>query len=171
MHYRLATEQDIAAIASLHALSWQNAYRGMLSDSYLDKEVYLERLRVWEERLRDNNRNQLVVVAEDHQKLVGFACAFGDADERWGALLDNLHTHPSARRQGIGKSLMGKVAQWIIHNYGSHAMHLFVFSANRPACQFYEHIDGKAYESTEIAMPDGKLVRKDSGGSVSFRDQ
>lgn len=158
MHYRLATEQDIAVIAKLHALSWQNAYRGMLSDSYLDQEVYPERLRVWEKRLKESHRNQLVIVAEDHQKLVGFACAFGGADEHWGTLLDNLHTHPSIRRQGVGKSLMRQVAKWIVSNYGSHAMHLFVFSANKTACRFYEHINGEAHESTEIAMPDGKLV-------------
>lgn len=158
MHYRLATEQDISAIAKLHALSWQNAYRGMLSDSYLDQEVYPERLRVWEERLRDSNKDQLVVVAEDEQKLVGFVCAFGEADKRWGTLIDNLHTHPSARRQGVGKSLTRQVAKWIVSNYGSHAMHLFVFSANKPARLFYEHMDGRAYESTEVAMPGGKLV-------------
>ncbi|MEL6262385.1 MAG: GNAT family N-acetyltransferase [Cyanobacteria bacterium J06626_6] len=158
MNYRPATELDVDAIAKLHALSWQNAYRGMLSDWYLSQEVYPERLNVWETRLKQSKPHQFVVVAEDEQEIVGFACAFGSTEKRWGALLDNLHIHPAARRKGIGKALMQQVAMWIIDNYDSHQMHLFVFAANKGACLFYERLGGKENETKEMAMPDGELV-------------
>ena len=37
---REGTEHDAAAIAQLHADSWRSAYRGMLSDEYLDHRVH-----------------------------------------------------------------------------------------------------------------------------------
>ena len=45
-NYRIATANDIEAIANLHALSWQNSYRGMLSDDYLDNHVLADRIQV-----------------------------------------------------------------------------------------------------------------------------
>ena len=36
MQYRTASADDVAAIAGLHAESWRQTYRGMMSDAYLD---------------------------------------------------------------------------------------------------------------------------------------
>jgi hypothetical protein len=43
---RDATEHDSPAIARLHADSWRSAYRGMLSDDYLDHRAHSERAAV-----------------------------------------------------------------------------------------------------------------------------
>ena len=34
------------------------------------------------------------MVAEEAGRVLGFACAYGREDERWGTLLDNLHVDP-----------------------------------------------------------------------------
>ena len=52
MEYRHATAQDASAIATLHAESWRQNYRGAFSDAFLDGDVHTERLTVWTKRLR-----------------------------------------------------------------------------------------------------------------------
>ncbi|MEO1392363.1 MAG: N-acetyltransferase [Cyanobacteria bacterium J06634_5] len=160
--YRSATEQDIEAIAKLHALSWQLSYSGMLSDTYLENDVYPERLDVWTQRLAHSNQDQFVMVAAQNKAVLGFVCVFGclldSTNAQWGPLVDNLHVHPEARGQGIGKSLMQQAAAWVVNSYDYQRMHLFVFTANEAACKFYEKLGGTKSEATQKAMPDGELI-------------
>ena len=53
LNFREATEHDSAAIAKLHAESWRSAYRGFISDDYLDDRVYSERASLWEQRFSE----------------------------------------------------------------------------------------------------------------------
>ncbi len=50
MKIREATAAEAATIASLHAESWRAAYRGILTDKFLDNDVHRERLALWQER-------------------------------------------------------------------------------------------------------------------------
>ena len=65
MEYRPATPDDAAAIAKLHADSWRVAYRGMLSDEYLNGPVFDERLAVWTQFLQEHPPRVLVVEMPD----------------------------------------------------------------------------------------------------------
>lgn len=40
---RQATIKDVAVIAELHAASWRQSYRGVLSDEYLARDVVADR--------------------------------------------------------------------------------------------------------------------------------
>lgn len=99
IRYRTATLEDAAAIADLHARSWRATYRGSYSDAYLDGPIEEERLAVWTTRLSDPAPNQLVVVASDQDRIVGFACAYGGHDPGWGSFLDNIHADPHRHAQ------------------------------------------------------------------------
>ena len=44
------SEGDANAIAAVHAESWRTAYRGILSDAYLDGPIDAERRRLWRAR-------------------------------------------------------------------------------------------------------------------------
>jgi GNAT superfamily N-acetyltransferase len=109
---RDADQSDAWRIATLHAASWRNAYRGMLSDEYLDGDLLGERSRIWIERLTAPMPRQRVLLAEIGDQLAGFACAFGSDDPQLGTLLDNLHVLPEFQRQGIGARLMSEIAFW-----------------------------------------------------------
>src|SRR5262249_2424938 len=102
MDYREATYTDRLAIATLHAESWRSTYRGSYQDAFLDGPAFGGRKRVWQRRVAHPPANQFVVVAEEQADIVGFACAYGQDDPRWGTLLDNLHVRPALQRQGIG---------------------------------------------------------------------
>ena len=95
MVIRLAGSKDSTEIAALHAASWRTSYHGVLGDEYLDRRILSERTGVWRERFRAPHPTQYVVVAEERDAIVGFACAYGSEHDRWGTKLDNLHISPS----------------------------------------------------------------------------
>jgi hypothetical protein len=99
MRFREATGADAMAVATLHAESWRAFYRGAYRDEYLDGDVVEDRLRVWEERLSTPAPYQFVVLAEEEDELIGFACAYGGHDETWGSFLDNIHVRPKHQPQ------------------------------------------------------------------------
>ena len=63
-HCRIATPNDIETIANLHALSWQNSYRGMLSDDYLDNHVLADRIQVWTQKINEPPAHQIIFLKE-----------------------------------------------------------------------------------------------------------
>ena len=75
MELRSATKSDASNIARLHANSWRFAYRGALSDEYLDSEADRDRLNFWEARLGSPAPNQNVFVLADGDSLIGLTCS------------------------------------------------------------------------------------------------
>jgi GNAT superfamily N-acetyltransferase len=142
MIYRKATINDAAAIAHLHAESWRNTYRGMMSDAYLDGDVHTERQTHWQKRFDHPTENQYVFVAETNGKLAGFVCVYGADNAKWGSLIDNLHVRPNLKGQGIGKRLISEGINWARENYPQSSVYLWVFEANMPSRQFYEAMGG-----------------------------
>lgn len=158
MQLRNATAADTAAIAGLHAQNWQLAYRGMLADDYLDHQVYAERLATWQERLGNADPAQYVVIAEEGGRMVGFACAYGDADAEWGNYLDNLHVAPDNKGKNIGARLMADVAAWCERHFPDRGLYLWVLEENRQARRFYERLGGIKADGEDWTPPGGGSV-------------
>ena len=151
MIYRKADRNDVANIAQLHAESWRNAYRGILSDAYLDNAVFDERLSVWQNRFDSPRDNQYVLLAIKDHELAGFVCVYGDyyedeADAKWGSLIDNLHVRKDLKGQGIGQVLMQHAFDWARENYPQKGVYLWVYEVNMAAKGFYEAMGGKSVE-------------------------
>jgi ribosomal protein S18 acetylase RimI-like enzyme len=107
---RIATPKDIETIAKLHALSWQNSYRGMLTDDYLDNHVLTDRIEVWTQRINEPVENQIIILKEIDNTVVGFVCAYGSQTDEFGTFIDNLHVLPTYKGKGIGRDLMRSVS-------------------------------------------------------------
>jgi GNAT superfamily N-acetyltransferase len=155
---RPATLDDAPAIAALHAASWRVAYRGALRDAYLDGDVDAERLQVWTERLGTPTANQYVLVAEDADRVDGFACAFGEDDARFGTQVDNLHVRREQQGRGTGRRLLADVAAWCTTRFPSSGLYLWVLEQNAPARAFYERLGGTAEDTSDWAPPGGGVV-------------
>jgi GNAT superfamily N-acetyltransferase len=155
MHLRIAKPDDAKAIARLHAESWRTAYRGMYSDTYLDGPVDKDRRKVWKKRFKAPAENQYVLLAVENDRLLGFVCAYGNSDERWGTLVDNLHVRPGEHRRGIGRALLAASAHWSRERYPTALLHLFVLDGNANARRFYERLGGQAIESHTFEPPGG----------------
>lgn len=153
--FRTAGSPDSALVAELHAASWQSAYRGFLSDTYLDADVPAERLRVWQSRLAQPSKRQYVLLAEQRDVLVGFVCVLLDAEPAWGAYLDNLHVRPGLTGQGLGARLLARALRWVARAEPGQAMHLLVLAGNAAARRFYERHGGELVETLAKPMPDG----------------
>jgi len=159
MELRIAGPNDWTEIAAIHAASWRNSYRGILSDAYLDGQVLSERIGVWRRRFRAPQASQYVVVAEDQAAIVGFGCAYGNEDDELGTKLDNLHVLPTQKRRGIGTMLIENIASWSSGNYPGKGVFLWVFEQNLPARQFYERLGGIVAGDTIWTASGGTAVK------------
>ena len=156
---RLARRSDAKAVAALHAASWQRAYRGILSDAYLDRDVLADREAVWDERLGQPSPRQHVVVADDGGLLLGFACVYLNEDPIWGSLLDNIHVDRRAQRRGLGSQLLRQVSGVCVSSATGSGLYLSVLENNSAAQQFY-YAHGAQNVGTETwDAPDGNHLR------------
>jgi GNAT superfamily N-acetyltransferase len=159
MVIRDATMSDVTAIAHLHAESWRSAYRGILSDVYLENRAHGDRLTAWQERFSATARNPMfVIVAEAGAQHEGFACVFPDEDTDFGSFLDNLHVSPQLTGRGIGRQLLSEAATRLLTNGSRSGLYLWVIEQNHRARRFYERAGGLFAGSVVNSMPDGQRV-------------
>jgi ribosomal protein S18 acetylase RimI-like enzyme len=158
MTIRIAEQTDADVIAQLHARSWHTAYRGILSDDFLNGPLLADRQRLWRARFAEVNRtDQMVLLDEEAGKVQGFACAFLDADPDWGTLLDNLHVVSECKGRGLGRRLMAEVAKRLLE-LDRTRLHLWAFEQNHAARRFYERLGGRITTSHAESAPDGGEV-------------
>lgn len=153
--FRTALPSDSDRVAELHAASWRSAYRGFLTDAYLDGDITAERAQLWQARLAQPSERQLVLLAEEGEALIGFVCVLLDEEPTWGAYLDNLHVRPGRTGQGLGAQLLARAALWVARTEPEWPMHLFVFEGNTSARRFYERLGGEEVERAMKRLPDG----------------
>lgn len=154
--FRSADASDSAAIAAFHAASWRHAYRGILSDSFLDGAIDAERLELWAKRLSPSgSHRRLVLLAEGLRGLAGFVCVLLDGEPEWGACLDNLHVRPDIHRQGLGRRLFAEAARWLMSVEPGWPLHLWVFETNHAARGFYDRFGGEVVTRRIKRMPGG----------------
>jgi GNAT superfamily N-acetyltransferase len=143
---RQAVTSDTEIIAALHTESWCSAYRGILSDEYLDGAIFDERKAYWQKSLHaPDPERRLILIAEQAGEAVAFVSVYLDEEPDYGSLLHNLHVRPYLKGQGLGKLLMFEAAQWTLEQ-NIKQMYLWVFEANTGARKFYESLGGKAVE-------------------------
>jgi len=128
--FRLAVQSDLYRIASLHTESWRSSYRGILPDTYLDREIAEEREQLWKARFSKLGIDRrYVLLAEINMKLIGFVCVLLDEEPAWGACLDNLHVCPELKGQGLGRQLFVRGTRWVM---GKNRIGLFTFGSLKP---------------------------------------
>ena len=157
---RRATSADSASLAEIHVASWRDAYASILTAEFLRGEIEAERVAVWSQRLNDPPASQLVDVACDPARPVGFVCSFCDFDPTWGSLIDNLHVLPDVRGRGIGEQLLRTAVEQLKARKSRLGLHLWVFEANADALRFYERLGGRVVERdrSKMAAAAGKPV-------------
>lgn len=155
MTFRQATQHDAERIAALHTNSWRQTYRGIMSDAYLDGDIFTERKTTWLSRFANPPTNQHVIVAEEDDALLGFVCIYGQDDEQFGSLIDNLHVTKDLKGKGIGRKLLQQAALWISDKYQENKMYLWVYQQNTNAHQVYQKLGAVDAELVNKENPDG----------------
>jgi ribosomal protein S18 acetylase RimI-like enzyme len=160
---RPMTLDDIPGVARLHAVSWRTAYRGVLAQAFLDRDLDEDRRVAWAARRDEIARGaEFGFVFESlvggEARAMGFAYVLPNTDATYGHCLDNLHVAPEGRGLGIGGHLLSAVAQALQVRGGHRGLHLWVYSANTRAQQFYARHGASRRESALLEAADGRQV-------------
>ena len=135
---RTARASDAKALGQTHHAAWQETYRGMISDDYLDWLSPALSEKIFTHRAPAN-----IFVAQEAEEIVGFAVVGhgGEADmpPRSGELC-GLYVRKQYQGQGLGRELFLK-AEERLRSLGYKRMFLWVLDRNLPAQRFYEHMD------------------------------
>jgi GNAT superfamily N-acetyltransferase len=139
---RDARPSDAAQLALVHVRSWQEAYRGLVPQAYLDGLDPVQRRPGWERTLdRTDPARGGVLVAEDDARLVGFASYGPSRDDDAGpgptGEVFAIYLLPEAWGHGTGRQLMdAAVAGLTAAGYERAA--LWVLDGNARARRFYQ---------------------------------
>ena len=163
INIRKAVDKDRSAIAGIHARSWQDAYRQVLPDEFLDTRVHDNRLEKW--LAQEILPQDLVLLAEDGGTgdLLGFIAVWCRPDP----FIDNLHVLPGLRSRGTGTRLMQAAARELLR-HGHTTAWLWAVKANTRAIRFYERLGGicigqTIQEVVGVSVPTVKIEWPDLG--------
>lgn len=143
--------------AELHTLSWKTAYRGIVSDAYLENDCANDRQTVWSARAKEWDPAKIVLLiarARDGSAL-GMSCAVIQPGDAHGVLLDNLHVRPNLKRGGIGRALIAATGRWAAERAPGTPMYLTVYRDNKNAVAFYRRMGGDEADAGIYAFKDG----------------
>jgi len=137
---REAEPRDAPALAELHVRAWRSAYRGQLSDEFLDGLRVEDRLEMHRRALEHPQPELRTWVADDGGRIAGFAVTGrsedGDAGERTAEVYA-IYLDPERVGTGLGRVLfehaVGDLAQ-----RGFEVATLWVLESNARARRFYE---------------------------------
>lgn len=153
-----AGETDAEAIAELHAASWRVAYRGILPAAYLAGPIDEERRRHWRAAMAAKRPEDVVLIAQDDGRPVGFIAIWRAGDPGFDGYIDNLHVRPDLRGNRLGRRLLvAAVAQ--LRAAGSRSIYLWLFEKNAPARRFYETLGGRAEDRSVIEFAGARIAQ------------
>ena len=160
---RKAAVADASELGRLHVRSWQQAYTGLLPQSFLDSLDNDERARGWEGVLtEDGNQTDVLVDEATPDGIVGFACYGPSRDsDAAGSTGELLAMYYEAGYWGSGHADdLFEAVRSALSARGMDEMSLWVLFENRRAIAFYRKhgfvFDG---HEKEQALP-GTAVRE-----------
>ena len=164
---REAQPADAARLAEIHAVSWQAAYRGLLSDAFLDSLTATTRLDWWSARLARIPPRWAILVSEDAGAITGFAtighCDDDDRRVPEAGELYAMYVDPGHWALGHGRDLLLAAEIRFRADAYAHAS-LWVLRENHRARRFYE-LGGWTVEDVEKRM----VIGSDAVTAVRFR--
>lgn len=127
----METEDEIRGKAYVHWKSWQESYRGIVDDGYLDR-MTLAQTEEKAFRWRDN-----ILVAKDGDRVVGFAGYGPSRGEEGVGEIFALYVLEEYQRRGIGYALMREALSRL---EGCRGVVLWAFKENAKALRFYDRV-------------------------------
>lgn len=161
MIIRLANTNDCPDIAKVLTLTWKSAYKGLISQRFLNKLND----KTWVERLRKQieGGKTTILVAEKDSSIIG-AIGYGksrfDEEDGWGEIY-SLYVLPHYQGQQIGKQLFNSAENDLSKQFTQ--LKVLAIKNNTNAIRFYQQmncvltnnvisseIDGKSYQMSVL---------------------
>ena len=151
---REAIVSDAAAIARVHVVSWQTAYRGIMPQELLDGLSIAKRTEEWTPRLGTPDRNNWVLEVDG--VVQGWASIGPSRDSHLKNAIElyGIYLAPEFWSKGLGQLLYNK-AEEAMSLSGSIEACLWVLEKNLRARRFYERTGYKHDGSTKNALGEG----------------
>ncbi|GAB3523703.1 GNAT family N-acetyltransferase [Arthrobacter monumenti] len=155
---RPPAEQDARRLAEVHIAAWRAAYRGVMTDEFLDGLDAERKTEIWLSRIIEPLEGFVCLVADAGGEVAGFVIVGppdGDAEPGTGKHYA-INLHPDFWAQGIGTALI-KAAEDQLVQLGYSRAFLWVEQNNDRAIRFYtsrgwEH-DGGIQKDTSFDPP------------------
>lgn len=151
---RSASSQDITAIAEFQTATWNEAYRGLVPQSYLDRATVADREIRWAGRIGRRD----IMLAESDGALVGVASSSLRGDARPGPRLElnSLYVAAERRGNGLGALMLDELL------LDAPAV-VWAFSENFRAISFYRRcgfqLDGETKLDPDTGLQELRLTR------------
>ena len=106
---RAAGYADVFAIAEFQTAVWNEAYRGLVPASYLERTTVADRELRWADRIETRR----ILLAESGADLVGVASSSTRTDERPGPRLElnSLYVARGMRSTGLGTRMLDELLE------------------------------------------------------------
>lgn len=153
---RRTVHGDEEKIARVHIQAWQEAYKNILPQDYLDDlpSSMEDRVKMWKNSIAHQQRWSFV--AETNKEIVGFIL-FGpprDKDKNSFIELGAIYLLASEKNKGIGFSLLSAGFD-LMKNLGYHRAYCWVLE-NNPTIQFYEKTGARFSGNKKVDEIGGK---------------
>ncbi len=144
-----AEKSDAPILADIHVKGWQGAYKGIISQDYIDTQTVEKRTTDWSEWLNDTTSDRFIAYLDNQP--VGFVAIgplrtppAGTSKIRplYSSEIYGLYLLPEVYRQGVGTQLIKRAIQ-SFKEQKHNSMCLWVLKDNKRACAFYEAMGGQ----------------------------
>ncbi|MCU1601768.1 MAG: acetyltransferase [Frankiales bacterium] len=143
MHVRTATSEDALAVETVRTRGWQAAYRGIVSDGYLDAMVVDS-----ERRAGLIGQDGVTTLVAEEDEVLGMA-VYGPSRHGEGTELYALYVDPAHWRAGVGTALLAAC---------NGLTELWVLQDNTGAQAFYEQHGFRADGGSQVLEIDGPVT-------------
>ncbi|WP_229073409.1 GNAT family N-acetyltransferase [Actinoplanes sp. DH11] len=151
MDVRPARPEDAGGLAEVLVRGWQQAYRGMMPQRYLDGLSVAGRTAIWRQRLTRLEPPRAVLVLEP--AVAGFVTVDAGDDPPDGAV-KAIYVRPGTWGRGGGQALMAAAVD-TLRAAGFTEATLWVLTANERARRFYEAGGWRPDGATKVDRLDG----------------
>lgn len=143
-----ASFEDLPDVARIHVESWREAYKGLVSQAYLDGMNASARQKKWEDLFRRNAaEDKSLHVARDGSEVVGFI-SFGRGRDARKVGFGEIYAVYLVKRCwgfGFGHALFGSAVRQL-QREGMARVYLWVLDSNVRAIASYQKWGGRVEE-------------------------
>lgn len=140
MHIRKCGKKDARNVGIVHYRCWQETYRGIISDSFLDS---------MSEESDENKKEQYFAqygkywyVVEEESTIIGFISLIEGNNQYAKHEVEAIYLLKEHQKKGYGK----KMFAFIKETFHNEPFYLWCLK-NNPTLGFYEHMGGKIIDS------------------------
>lgn len=160
MLVRGMTSEDALAVATIHTLAWQQAYKGIVAQNFLDSIDVEKRAANWRRGIEMNDPAIIRLVATDENQILGFASGLENRTKtelpHCDAELWAIYVHPVHIGRGVGKALVDRF-KGELRSTGKTRLCIWTLEANSLARRFYEKQGGILGGAKEVKIGDQLL--------------